>query len=1068
MNVQPISRISTRRPAFRQLTSLLLALALALLIPAGLVQAAENSITSPDTDGNVGAGTALVLDASGYPIIAYYDDTNGNLKLVHCNDPNCSGGDENMTSPDTITPPSDALSLLFRIIDMKLDSNGHPVILYNNNINGSSAELKLMHCNDINCAGADESIVNLDSFGIFNVFASLALDSNGYPVVSYWDLANQDLKLAHCNDVNCAGNDESITTLVDSTAVGGFTSLALDSSDYPLIVYEDSISEVLTLAHCNDANCAGGDESIAVVDTSSGAGTFNSLALDSSGYPVISYSDQPNDSLKLAHCNDANCAGGDESVTTVDSSIGTSIFNSLALDNDGYPVISYFDETNNDLKLAHCNDANCTGGDESIVAVDTSDRVGTFNSLALDNNGFPVVSYWDNNNEDLKLLHCGSATCTNSAPTASDDGYSTDEGVQLNVAAPGVLENDSDVDHDPLTAALVTDASHGALTLNPDGSFTYVPDAGFTGDDTFTYVANDGSDDSNTATVTITVELVCPTFPVMVTDEAELNQAIACYNALTTPGSYTIILGADINLSASSTTIDNVASGVELLIDGAGYTVDAQNGSGRRSFTIAANTVVTMNSIMLTGGNHQGGGAVYNRGTLTVTDSILSGNSAANYGGGIFNNSGTLTVTDSTFTGNSVGTYGGGAISTISGTLTVTGSTFSGNSGTYGSGISITNGATVTVTDSIFSSNSATYSGGAIYSIGNTSTEVTNSTFSGNSANAGASFYNADGATLTVTGSTFSDNSGDYGGGILNVDNATLSVTDSTFSGNSATNNGGGILNDANGMIEVTNSTFSGNSAGAGGGLFNNGGTLTIYNTIVANSPSGGNCSGSITDGGGNLVWGDTTCPGLNADPKLLPLADNGGATQTMALGSGSAAIDAAVDANCPTFDQRGVARPQGAHCDIGAYEAEITNTAPTANPGGPYLGAINTAIQFDGSASSDPEGDSLTYAWDFGDGNSGTGAMPTHSYTDAGIYDVCLTVNDGTVDSDPVCTIAVVYDPSGGFVTGGGWIDSPAGAYMADPSLSGKATFGFVSKYKKGASVPTGNTEFQFNLAVT
>ena len=63
----------------------------------------------------------------------------------------------------------------------------------------------------------------------------------------------------------------------------------------------------------------------------------------------------------------------------------------------------------------------------------------------------------------------------------------------------------------------------------------------------------------------------------------------------------------------------------------------------------------------------------------------------------------------------------------------------------------------------------------------------------------------------------------------------------------------------------------------------------------------------------------------------------------------------------------------------------------------------------------------------------------------------------------DPGCVLLAVYDPSAGFVTGGGWIDSPAGAYKADESLTGKATFGFVSKYKKGAAVPTGNTEFQF-----
>jgi predicted outer membrane repeat protein len=138
-------------------------------------------------------------------------------------------------------------------------------------------------------------------------------------------------------------------------------------------------------------------------------------------------------------------------------------------------------------------------------------------------------------------------------------------------------------------------------------------------------------------------------------------------------------------------------------------------------------------------------------------------------------------------------------------------------------------------------------------------------------------------------------------------------------------------------------------------------------------------------------------------------------------------------------------------------------NTAPIADPGGPYLGAIDTAIPFDGGASFDPDGDALTYTWDLGDSGTATEAMPSHSYAAVGIYNVCLTVNDGLVDSEEVCTLAVVYDPSAGFVTGGGWIDSPEGAYIPDPNLSGKATFGFVSKYKKGASVPEGNTEFQF-----
>jgi VCBS repeat-containing protein len=99
--------------------------------------------------------------------------------------------------------------------------------------------------------------------------------------------------------------------------------------------------------------------------------------------------------------------------------------------------------------------------------------------------------------------------CVNQAPVAFDDAYSVDEGSKLNVTAPGVLGNDSDADGDPLTAILVAGPLHGALTLDLDGSFSYTPEAGFSGGDSFSYLARDtGNADSNTAAVTITVNQV--------------------------------------------------------------------------------------------------------------------------------------------------------------------------------------------------------------------------------------------------------------------------------------------------------------------------------------------------------------------------------------------------------------------------------------------------------------------------------------------------------------------------------------------------------------------------------
>ncbi len=119
----------------------------------------------------------------------------------------------------------------------------------------------------------------------------------------------------------------------------------------------------------------------------------------------------------------------------------------------------------------------------------------------------------------------------------------------------------------------------------------------------------------------------------------------------------------------------------------------------------------------------------------------------------------------------------------------------------------------------------------------------------------------------------------------------------------------------------------------------------------------------------------------------------------------------------------------------------------------------------------SDPdEGDTHTVTWDWGDGNTDTQSEATspssayHTYAAPGVYQVQVTVTDSAGASDTrVYEFIVIYDPEGGFVTGGGWIWSPAGAYAADPTLEGKASFGFVSKYKRGANVPEGQTQFQF-----
>ncbi len=160
-------------------------------------------------------------------------------------------------------------------------------------------------------------IVTVDSAGGVGSYNSLVLDSAGNPVISYYDSDNKDLKVAHCDDTDCAGGGDTFAPVESAGIVAGATSLVLDGAGNPVISY---FGRGLKVAHCNDASCNAGGDSVATVDDSNAlVGEHTSLVLDVAGNPVISYYDFTNRDLKLAHCNDANCTGGDESVVTVDS-----------------------------------------------------------------------------------------------------------------------------------------------------------------------------------------------------------------------------------------------------------------------------------------------------------------------------------------------------------------------------------------------------------------------------------------------------------------------------------------------------------------------------------------------------------------------------------------------------------------------------------------------------------------------------------------------------------------------------------------------------------------------------
>jgi hypothetical protein len=206
------------------------------------------------------------------------------------------------------------------------------------------------------------------------------------------------------------------------------------------------------------------------------------------------------------------------------------------------------------------------------------------------------------------------------------------------------------------------------------------------------------------------------------------------------------------------------------------------------------------------------------------------------------------------------------------------------------------------------------------------------------------------------TGDPWFDRSG-FGGAISTRSGGVTTITNSTITGNTAegkgsgggSSRGGGIYTEAGGTTAIVNSTIAGNKAAslstadARGGNVYSAGTTTLRNTILANGDARQateNCSGggesslgyNLADTAECALAGSGDREGLS--PALGALADNGGQTDTLAIASSSPGFDAAPVSGCPAMDQRGVARPQGAGCDIGAFELAVTGSAPPPPPG--------------------------------------------------------------------------------------------------------------------------------------
>ena len=427
-------------------------------------------------------------------------------------------------------------------------------------------------------------------------------------------------------------------------------------------------------------------------------------------------------------------------------------------------------------------------------------------------------------------------------------------------------------------------------------------------------------------------------------------------------------------LIESGITLDGRGSGQTTITGPASNRVfDVNSTNGSQALTISDLTITGGHAPDATsaGGNGQFGGAIEQGGMdLVISRVEFVGNLAGDGGAGTIGRSGGGAGGAGGYGG------GGGAIVSVGGTLAITDSSFRGNlagsGGTGGVG-----GTNNFGTGGAGGQGGAGGLGGAILTY-DVQTSITDTTFSNNQAGGGgAGGAGGVGQARVDGGQGGQGGPGGAGGGVSSTYSsfASTSMLNSTLTVNHAGTGGaggssslgrgaggeGGSGGGLEGNVNIRSSTIAANSAGLGGSIGGSNGiggginwvAGTLAGTIVASNIAGSTTSATANCGGAapTVTFGltfpaGTGCPGTVADPLLGPLASNGGPTQTMALSSGSPALDQVpVGTNCTAADQRGVGRPQGPTCDIGAFEAVVLPDPPPPNgtpTGGTQAGTVD------------------------------------------------------------------------------------------------------------------------------
>ena len=349
--------------------------------------------------GDYGIYLSIETGSDGLGLISYIDYKNKDLLVAHCDDLNCTSA-ESFLLDETSEVAGIGLSIA-------IGDDGRGVIAY---FDGKNKDLKVAKCVDTKCTSA--AINTVDSTLTAGHYPVIVVRSDGYPVIAYQEGQNKDLKYVRCTNRSCSTASTPVT-LDSATDTGHDISMALGTDGFALITYYDYTNSTINLIHCEDANCSSHSKTL-VDNVPKGGYNPNAIAIGANGFGLISYHDQKDitgeDVLMIAACMNLACSYNAEYHYTIfEGYVDQSTEINMVIGQDGLGLITFGDWLNHDLKIAHCDNELCSTA--TTYTLDTPGYMGKYNAITLGMDGLGLIAYSDGTNLDLKVAHCSNELC---------------------------------------------------------------------------------------------------------------------------------------------------------------------------------------------------------------------------------------------------------------------------------------------------------------------------------------------------------------------------------------------------------------------------------------------------------------------------------------------------------------------------------------------------------------------------------------------------------------------------------------------------------------------------------